>query len=356
MPKRDKRRSDHGPTYPEEEHALPFRTIFDEYRMRRRADLEAAVAKHVFHKQAPVSGSDKEKLWAYLDSFIAKSEDAYSALAAIKEVVQSIGQKPGETDKEFSERMELGYKEILKAERYCRRRDSRLKRVLHHMEGTAVCLSGGGIRSASFSLGFLQGLARFSRRQAGPQGRKPLLKGLDYLSTVSGGGYIGSWLMAWAKRSSYEEVVKQLAIPAPTSGDPEAQPVRHLREYTNYLSPRLGFTLDTITLFSIVIRNIALNWLIIVPVVICLFCLPEFLWVLSYGWPLGYQGSQWYRPVMESAIGCVGVAAVFVAIRNARPAYSSEVRNPGKRGSAFWEFWFFALPMVLGSWFLGAAV
>jgi len=42
---------------------------------------------------------------------------------------------------------------------------------------TAVCLSGGGIRSASFGLGVLQGLARHG-----------LLARFHYLSTVSGGG------------------------------------------------------------------------------------------------------------------------------------------------------------------------
>ncbi|HTP85275.1 MAG TPA: patatin-like phospholipase family protein, partial [Alphaproteobacteria bacterium] len=41
----------------------------------------------------------------------------------------------------------------------------------------ALCLSGGGIRSATFSLGVLQGLAQ-----------KGLLEKFHYLSTVSGGG------------------------------------------------------------------------------------------------------------------------------------------------------------------------
>lgn len=49
---------------------------------------------------------------------------------------------------------------------------------------SALCLSGGGIRSATFCLGVLQWLA----------GQKQL-KDFHYLSTVSGGGYIGSWLV-----------------------------------------------------------------------------------------------------------------------------------------------------------------
>jgi len=45
---------------------------------------------------------------------------------------------------------------------------------------SALCISGGGIRSATFALGAIQALAE-----------KGILTGFDYLSTVSGGGYIG---------------------------------------------------------------------------------------------------------------------------------------------------------------------
>src|SRR5262249_11463994 len=50
----------------------------------------------------------------------------------------------------------------------------------------ALALSGGGIRSATFSLGVLIALAR-----------RNLLHQFDYLSTVSGGGYLGSFLTAF---------------------------------------------------------------------------------------------------------------------------------------------------------------
>jgi predicted acylesterase/phospholipase RssA len=42
-----------------------------------------------------------------------------------------------------------------------------------------------------FNLGVLQTLAQ-----------NGLLKRIDYLSTVSGGGYIGSWLAAWIRREA----------------------------------------------------------------------------------------------------------------------------------------------------------
>ncbi|HEX2101704.1 MAG TPA: hypothetical protein VHF69_13610, partial [Candidatus Synoicihabitans sp.] len=48
-----------------------------------------------------------------------------------------------------------------------------------------VALSGGGIRSATFCLGLFQALAR-----------QRLVRRIDYLSTVSGGGYFGSFLGA----------------------------------------------------------------------------------------------------------------------------------------------------------------
>jgi len=52
-----------------------------------------------------------------------------------------------------------------------------------------VSFSGGGIRSATFNLGVLQALAG-----------RGVLRYVDYLSTVSGGGYIGSWLTALCQR------------------------------------------------------------------------------------------------------------------------------------------------------------
>ncbi len=56
-----------------------------------------------------------------------------------------------------------------------------------------LSLSGGGIRSSTFSLGVLQSLEDAS-----------ILKHVDYLSTVSGGGYIGSFLSSyWAGNPSF---------------------------------------------------------------------------------------------------------------------------------------------------------
>ncbi|MFO0871187.1 MAG: hypothetical protein U0935_19865 [Pirellulales bacterium] len=100
-----------------------------------------------------------------------------------------------------------------------------------------VALSGGGIRSATFALGLLQRLHRFG-----------LLQHVDYLSTVSGGGYIGSWWTAWRHRygdrpaDGNEPATGPFpTLPSSASGDVEPPAVRHLREFSNFLIPRMGF-------------------------------------------------------------------------------------------------------------------
>ena len=55
----------------------------------------------------------------------------------------------------------------------------------------AIALSGGGIRSATFNLGFLKGL---NHTKKSGESKKSLFRQADYLSTVSGGGYIGSFI------------------------------------------------------------------------------------------------------------------------------------------------------------------
>jgi hypothetical protein len=395
-------------TYPAHPHALPFRTIFGEHRARREADLAdvvlndmlkperapgdlsdlvlqdilesvrpleelaQAVAKHILKSEhtpgdlatalakhilkLELTPQDLESVWAKLDADITDSENAYRDLGEAKEHLQTQRQARGEGAKTFKNRLAEAYERVLLAERICQLKDRPLKSMLHDMESTAVCLSGGGIRSASFSLGILEGLARFSRRAAGAAKQRPLLDALDYLSTVSGGGYIGGWLMAWAQRSDYSQVIDQLGAAAPTSGDPEPQPIRHLREYTSYLSPRYGFTLDTLTLFAIVVRNMILNWMILVPLLVALFCLPEFLYNFSYGWAFGPRTSAGARIVvmMGLAVVCVLSASATAVWRMARPTYKSPADSQ-KEGGTFLELWFFALPVLASAWLVGEA-
>lgn len=145
-----------------------------------------------------------------------------------------------------------------------------LYRELNGLKSAALCLSGGGIRSASFALGVIQALASHPRSASGKpvaSADKSLLAQFHYLSTVSGGGYTGSWLSAWCTRVPFAAV---WACLVGRSGDPDAEPaaISWLRSYSNYLTPKLGLTsADTWTLISIYVRNLVLNWAVILPAI-----------------------------------------------------------------------------------------
>jgi Patatin-like phospholipase len=171
----------------------------------------------------------------------------------------------------------------------------------------ALCLSGGGIRSATFSLGAIQGLAE-----------RGLLSRFDYLSTVSGGGYIGSWLTAWAHRSGgLKSVVPCLCrdAPATTAGAPD--PIQHLREYNSYMSPQGGaMSTDLWTLIATVLRNILLNWMVLIPVLMCALMVPR-LYLAALATPERLFGAaifpeglppDWRAPALDVVSGSPLVA------------------------------------------------
>lgn len=139
---------------------------------------------------------------------------------------------------------------------------------------TGIALSGGGIRSASFCLGVLQALS-----YAG------WLKRLDYLSMVSGGGYIGgslAWLLhkKWKDENGHEipygldrknfpygsypmvgmadEGWKASAKGAEgvAAGDwnvYKGRMLRHLRQHARYLTPGNG--INFLSLLAVALRN-----------------------------------------------------------------------------------------------------
>lgn len=126
---------------------------------------------------------------------------------------------------------------------------------------TALCLSGGGIRSATFCLGVLQGLAA-----------NGWLTRFNYLSTVSGGGYIGGWLTRWRaenlpERTSPNGPIRsnwsqsQLREEAETFAETTSglHEVRRLRSFSNYLSPTTGLSRDGVTFLNSVLRKFIYN-------------------------------------------------------------------------------------------------
>ncbi len=184
-------------------------------------------------------------------------------------------------------------------------------RIASGLKLSALALSGGGIRSACVALGVIQSLAEAR-----------LLRQFDYLSTVSGGGYIGSWLSAWLHWNKKAGGSAETVLLALTTrrGDPEEpEPIRHLRAYSSYLTPKLGLTsADTWTAVTLVVRNLVLNWLILIPAISLVVLsikiaavllhssvvvsspittiLVALLLLTGAGWSLGYKLLRLYRP------------------------------------------------------------
>ena len=148
---------------------------------------------------------------------------------------------------------------------------------LHRAKLSALCFSGGGIRSATFCLGALQGLAR-----------EGFLNKFDYLSTVSGGGYLGGWLAAWTywSKGDLSKVIDQLSSPTAWKLEPEPDPIFYLRNFSNYLTPRTGlFSVDTWTLGATYLRNLLLNWIVLLPLLIAILAVPRLILVMLHPLP-----------------------------------------------------------------------
>lgn len=107
------------------------------------------------------------------------------------------------------------------------------------LNAVGLALSGGGIRSATFGLGIVQVLAR-----------KGMLQDVDFLSTVSGGGYLGCFMNTVVDDPDPDVGLKPGNRPFGAADEAESTVVRHLRNHSKYLSEgglptvfRLGFAL-----------------------------------------------------------------------------------------------------------------
>lgn len=167
---------------------------------------------------------------------------------------------------------------------------------------SALCLSGGGIRSASFNLGVLQALGKYEQ-----------IRNIDYLSVVSGGGYIGAWLSTWIHREaaliektkspkennqsstnqklsdidpsekSISEAIQKIErefleceLPErKPSLNKEPKPITWLRNCSSYLSPKLSLMSgDFLGMIGTILRNMFLNWCIVIPACMAVLLLP----------------------------------------------------------------------------------
>ena len=110
-----------------------------------------------------------------------------------------------------------------------------------------LALSGGGIRSAAFCLGAMQALEAHG-----------IIEKIDYLSTVSGGGYIGTSMTAAMSHGTEGEF--------PFSSDlqtGEVAGVQHIRDHSNYLFP--PGTLNVFSNIVVYLRGLFANVMLLLP-------------------------------------------------------------------------------------------
>src|SRR5438132_10825582 len=103
------------------------------------------------------------------------------------------------TPTEDSARVPDRLEQVVREEAEYIQRHRHPRRDLHELQRAfvGIAMSGGGIRSATTNLGILQALSRMG-----------ILPMVDYMSTVSGGGYIGSCLsslLSWNRNASSDD-------------------------------------------------------------------------------------------------------------------------------------------------------
>jgi predicted acylesterase/phospholipase RssA len=174
-----------------------------------------------------------------------------------------------------------------------------------------LALSGGGIRSGIFNLGFLQGLADLD-----------LLRHFHYLATVSGGGYIGGWWSTYRSRKiaaakSTGSTEPPGSFPKPRFDGEEAREVHHLREFSRFLAPRWGFfELEMWQLFGALFTAMAPS--LVVATSLLFVVLSTWLVLLFYAFTST-------RPSLDVLLGLVTMAALFLLERGT--ARKEGVRN-----------------------------
>ena len=212
-----------------------------------------------------------------------------------------------------------------------------------------IGLSGGGIRSATICLGVFQALARHK-----------LLHHVDYLSSVSGGGYFAAFLGRLFGRNIGEGTNKNnaAAVEALLAANPDSPPVRNVRDFGRYIAP--GGAGDVLNILAIFLRNwltihLVLGVAILAAFMLCIFirifltqhgCSRPYLWLLAavgLFWSIPCGWAYWIPPKTRWSIAgpawglliAVGLFGILLTTARFHAA-------PGKGNSFVW-----AIPTVV---------
>ena len=140
-----------------------------------------------------------------------------------------------------------------------------------HKGLVGLAFSGGGIRSSTLNLGVLQGLKKIG-----------LLQCVDYLSTVSGGGYIGTCLNslnASIGKKSHDNPQEEWSdfneVFPNHQGKPDSAVFRPFRTPASYMAP--NGLIDYLRVPCIFLRGMVINFFVVLPYILMLSVLSAFL-------------------------------------------------------------------------------
>ena len=190
-------------------------------------------------------------------------------------------------------------------------------------------LSGGGIRSATFCLGIFQSLAKSG-----------LLKNIDYLSTVSGGGFFASFygrMFAHKDVDGFDDISKilspneetRLEFPPDQKNDKQIRSwktgvFRWLRENGRYLAPNgSGDLLIGITVF---LRNWMTIQLICSASILGILFAAQIVRTVLPDLPFGESDLLWLSPYFY----LVGALALFGVVPLGWAYWAFAVPDPGE--------------------------
>ncbi|MET3614288.1 hypothetical protein ABID16_002625 [Rhizobium aquaticum] len=198
-----------------------------------------------------------------------------------------------------------------------------------------LALSGGGIRSAAFCLGVLQSL-----KANGP------FEAIDYLSTVSGGGYTGAALIAGMEREDgkFPFSTEIGGSNQPDNDIADSRAVKEIRDRSRYLMPEGKF--DLFISFAIILRGLMVNAVFIgaVPLLaaaITLFLNPHLTsdsatgnLIPEPGWLANHIGSAFWVSKLLAIV--FGLYLLFWAIgRSFREQRNADLSDPESRPAKY---------------------
>ena len=121
-------------------------------------------------------------------------------------------------------------------------------------DAIGLSFSGGGIRAGTFAMGVFQRLARSG-----------MLDDVDYLSTVSGGGYFGSFLSTYLDTSNPKVGLGKDQYPFRVASNDEPESIRHIRNYASFLT---NGAFHYFQIFGVVLFGLLTNLLLIFPLIV----------------------------------------------------------------------------------------